>query len=483
VTGAVLGPDLVLSLLAGAVAAARAAGATDAEASYEAASFGATRFAGSRFTQAGAIVEGRVRVRAAVGDRVGAASTSTIDAPDGLADAARLAVTIARHRRPVPGFTGFATPAAQTAPALATRYFDATAAATPSERAERLARIFARAARDHLTCAGSFVTSPVELAVVTSGGVAVHALGSEALLELIAQDDGGGLAAPSGYAVFYGPDLAALDEAALADEACRTAVAARNPTALPAAAAGPLDAVLAPAAVAEALEWMAITGFSGRALLDGASLLAGRHGQPLCAREVTIRDDAAHPHPRALPLPFDSEGTTRQRVTFIDRGLGGRVVTDQGTARKLQGLGLEPGRGPSTGHAAPVTDEMADGPVPMHLVLEPGDASAADLVARVERGLYVTRFHYVNGYLDPRRAAMTGMTRDGTFLIEDGRLGRAVPNVRWTEGWLAALAAGRLGGLGRDLACIPSRWSNASGTVLCPALLVRRFGFALTPDR
>jgi predicted Zn-dependent protease len=145
------------------------------------------------------------------------------------------------------------------------------------------------------------------------------------------------------------------------------------------------------------------------------------------------------------------------------------VVTDRATARKLQ----DP-RG-STGHAAAISDETSEGPMAANLVLEPGDASLETLLGRVERGLYVTRFHYVNGYLDPRNATMTGMTRDGTFLIQDGRLGPAVPNLRWTESLLEAF--NRVGGVGSELQSVPSRWTSSIGSILCPALLIRGFRF------
>jgi predicted Zn-dependent protease len=455
-----LGQDRLLSLLRGAVAAARAAGATDAEASYEGGALGVTRFANSYFTQAGVVVEGRARVRVAVGDRMGAASTSVID-PQGLAEAAGLAVEIARHRAPVDSFTGFARVDPERPMAERARFVEATAAIDPEQHAARLGRIFARAARDQLLCAGALHTGPTELAVATAGELARYLVCSEALLELVVLDGGS-----SGYGVFYGPDLGALDEAALADEACRAAVRGRQVVEV---IPGPMDVVLAPAAVAEALEWMAMTSFSGRALLDGASLLAGRQGQALCSPEITIRDDPGRDHPQALPLPFDAEGTTRLPVTFLDQGRAGQVITDRATARKLK----DP-RG-STGHAAAITDESSEGPVAANLVLEPGDASLDTLVGRIERGLFVTRFHYVSGYLDPRHATMTGMTRDGTFVIEDGRLGAAVPNLRWTESLLEAF--GRLGGVGSDLHCVPSRWTSSIGSILCPALLVRGFRF------
>jgi PmbA protein len=458
-----LGEDRLLSVLGSALRAARAAGAAEAEASYEGGALGVTRFASSYFTQAGEVVEGRARLRVAVDGRLGAASTGVVD-EDGLADAIGRAMEIARHRRAGEPLSGFARPRPGRRPLAGGRHVEGTAAVSPDERAQRLGRVFRRAAAQDLLCAGALATGPTELAVATSGGVASYTACTEALLELVALDG-----AASGYGAFYGPDLAALDEAELADRVCTAAARARPMVDLAPAA---LDVVLAPAAVAEAVEWMAHTSFSARALLDGASLLVGRAGQRLCAPEVTIRDDAGFDHPQALPIPFDSEGTTRRAVTFIDRGRAGDVVSDLATARKLADRS---GAAESTGHASSLVDEMADGPVATNLVMLPGPIPERELVARVERGLYVTRFHYINGYLDPRRATMTGMTRDGTFLIEDGRLGAAVRNLRFTESFLDAL--GRLGGIGRELHCLPSRWTAGVGSVLCPALLVRGFHF------
>jgi predicted Zn-dependent protease len=464
VSGArLLGEDRLLTVLATALRAAREAGAEEAEASYEGGALGVTRFANSYFTQAAEVVEGRARLRVAVGGRLGAAGTTLVDVR-GLADAARQAVAIAHHRRAGEPLSGFARPRTDRPPLAPGRYVEATAAVSPAERAARLARVFRRAVADDLLCAGSFSTGPTELGVATTGGVNAYLASTEAHLEVVALD-----AQASGYGVFYGPDVAALEEGRLAEEACTTAARARTTVEIP---PGPLDVVLAPAAVAEALEWMAHTSFTARALLDGASLLAGRDGQTLCGPEVTIRDDPGFDHPQAIPLPFDSEGTVRRAVTFIDRGRAGEVITDLASARKLADRSGRPLT--SSGHAPPLVDEMADGPVAANLIMLPGEIPGDQLIARVERGLYVTRFHYVNGYLDPRRAIMTGMTRDGTFLIQDGRLGAAVRNLRFTESFLDAL--GRLGGVGRELACLPSR-TTGIGSVLCPALLIRAFRF------
>jgi PmbA protein len=465
-----LGQDAALALLHGAVASARDAGADDAEVSLEGGRTGFTRFAGSYFTQAGTVVDPTVRVRVVLSGRVGAAQTSQLDTAS-LKSAARAALEVARAQvgsaPPASAFPGFARPD-PARPPYAPRFSPATAAAGPDERADACARLFARAARDQLVCAGAFKSGVRELATVTAGGVAAYATLTEAGLELIALDADPTTGA-SGYAHFHGGDLAGLDVDALAEAAVERAVRARDAIEIE---PGPLDVVFEPPAVAELLEWMAMTSFSARSVLDQGSFLAGRSaGEPLASPALTIADDGGFDHPSIIPQPFDAEGVTRVPVAFIRAGAAGRPCSDLATAHSLGGPGAA-----STGHASGLTNDLAEGAGPAHLVLHPGEASVDELCGRVERGLRITRFHYVNGFLDTRRATMTGMTRDGTFLIENGTPGRAVRNLRWTESILDALSAARLGGIGRELRSSATSWTKL-GQVVAPALLLRGFRF------
>src|SRR5262249_938742 len=153
--------------------------------------------------------------------------------------------------------------------------------------------------------------------------------------------------------------------------------------------------------------------FGARTIEDGSSALAGRIGERLTGERITIYDDALGGEDGCPTAPFDPEGTPRQRVTFFDGGVARQAVHDRATAALLHPQ--------STGHAPPIHDELCEGgPVPQHLMLAGGDATVEELCARVERGLLVSRFHYVNGLLDTRRALMTGMTRDGLWRIENG---------------------------------------------------------------
>jgi predicted Zn-dependent protease len=241
------------------------------------------------------------------------------------------------------------------------------------------------------------------------------------------------------------------------------ALAWRDPVELEAA---PYDVVLGPAAVAETLEWLSFTSLGARAVEDGSSCLAGRFGQAITGPQVTLVDDPLSGEAGAPIAPYDAEGVAKRRLVLIERGVARACAHDRATAA-LAGVR-------STGHASPLGDELFDGgPVPQHLQLAGGEDELSDLFARVERGLWVRRFHYVNGLLDTRRALMTGMTRDGLFLIEGGRVTRGVRNLRWTESLLEALS--RLDGLTRNRQPVAS--SLVDSASVCPSLLVRGWRF------
>jgi predicted Zn-dependent protease len=179
--------------------------------------------------------------------------------------------------------------------------------------------------------------------------------------------------------------------------------------------------VLEPYAVAELLQYFAIDCFSGLALHEERSFYAGRLGRQVFAPAVSIADDALDP--RGLPKAFDHEGTPKRRVALATGGVAAGVVWDRGSAARA---GAE-----STGHALPA-QERSWGPMAHALVLDGGDAeSVDDLCAAVGDGIYVTRVHYVN-VVASREGILTGMTRDGTFRIRDGRIAEPLVNHRFS---------------------------------------------------
>ncbi len=187
---------------------------------------------------------------------------------------------------------------------------------------------------------------------------------------------------------------------------------------------GTYEVVLEEYAVGELLEYLAFIGFGALALQEGRSFM--RLGEQITGPNIHIYDDAYDP--RGLPMSFDFEGVPKQRVDLIADGVARGVVYDTYTA------GREPGK-QSTGHALPAPNVY--GPVPLNLVLAPGTTPKAALAQGIKRGLWVTRCHYVN-IVHPLYSILTGMTRDGTFLIEDGQITRPVKNLRFTQNILEA---------------------------------------------
>ncbi|MGH2849999.1 MAG: metallopeptidase TldD-related protein, partial [Solirubrobacteraceae bacterium] len=231
---------------------------------------------------------------------------------------------------------------------------------------------------------------------------------------------------------------------------------------------GEYDVVLDDAAVATLLEFLADLAFNGLAHAEGRGALSGRLGELVAAPAINLADSPQAPG--TLPRAFDAEGVAKRHLPLIEDGVARGVVHDTRSAARAgarsTGHALEPGGGP-------------DGPAPTNLVLAGGGAgSVADLCAPIERGVYVTRLWYVNT-VEPRNAVLTGMTRDGTFLIEDGLITRPLRNVRFTDSALRILAATQELTAGQRLVGEMDLYGRRFATgVLCPAL--RATGFRIT---
>jgi predicted Zn-dependent protease len=407
-----------------------------------------TRFAGSRILQSIVSEEVVVQARAATDGRVGAARGSPHD-PSAIA---RLAGEAARTARTTlaPAHVGFATPAPL--PATPDAFVAETAELRPGDHATMLAVAFVDAAARGLSCAGNLATMAHSLTVANSRGVRLTCRSTECRLSLLV-----GPAEATGYATFYGRAARELDLAALVARAAGGAALARDPIALP---PGPYDVLLEPPAVAEVLEWLALTAFGGQAALEGTSFL-DQPGRGLTSEHVSWSD--------APDAPFDPEGTPRQPVSFVERGRAGRPCFDLRTAAHA---GTR-----STGHAPPLGRMATTGPIPLAVAMAPGEHPTEELVRRLDRGLIVTRFHYVNGLSDPRRAVQTGMTRDGLAWVEHGRVRGGARNLRFSEAMLDAFS--RMEGHGRERQAVATHWIGG-GAFLVPTVLIRGFCFTGT---
>jgi PmbA protein len=435
-------------LLEVAGAALGTGGADDVEALVYRQAGGLTRFASSRIHQSAWREDLWVRVRVVVeGNRVGTATVHAAD-PGAVRATARRAAEVAGTMPPDPGYPGMPGPAAYPE---AGHHDDATAAADPATRAGLVAGVIRRLP-DGVAAAGACETRELEIALANTRGARAAGATTAASFSILA-DAGSG----TGWAEATEPALADLDVAALGERAARKAVDSREPRDL---APGTYPVVLEPNAASVMVQWLGWLGFGAKAYDEGRSFLVGRLGQRVCSPLVTIVDDATAAD--TIGVGFDFEGVPKRRVTLIDEGVAASLVYD---FRAATALGVEP-----TGHGLPAPS--AEGALPMHLSMLPGQTPQADLVAGMERGLLVTRFHYTN-LVNLMDTTITGMTRDGTFWVEDGRVAGAVRNLRFTQSILDALSSVRAVGSETELAA-----EDGYGAARAPALAIDRFAFS-----
>ncbi len=371
-----------------------------------------TRFANNGIHQNVAERDVSVRVRVVRDGKTGVASINQMNEA-AATDVLERAVAIADLQPkgelvPMPG------PAKSQ---LVEAWADATAAATPEERADFVEAICAKARRAGLKAFGAFSTGAEQLAIANSLGVFHHHRSTEATVNSVVMGEAG-----SGYADRGAIDVRDLDKDELADDVIDKAQ--RNQNAQP-VEPGVYEVVLEEYAVAEMLEFMSFTGFSALAAQEDRSFM--RLGEPITGDQVTIWDDGLDR--TGIPQSFDFEGVPKQRVDLITAGVASGLVYDMETARRA-------GRR-STGHGLPAPN--TEGPFAVNLFMQPGTTAKAELMSGVKRGIWVTRFWYVRT-VHPKASIITGMTRDGTFLIENGRITRPVKDLRFTQSILEALS-------------------------------------------
>jgi predicted Zn-dependent protease len=445
----VIGPDEVRRV---ADAALELPGADGVEVLFVHEWGGLTRFASNSIHQSTYREDTGIRVRVVAGDRIGVTASNEFS-EDGARRAARSALEMANVVAPDPLFPGLAPPAE--APSL-DGFDDATAATPPDRRAEGVAELVAQCP-DGFTAAGAYETLASEVAVANSEGQFVWAPSTQASLTTVVTGGDGG----SGFAEVFASAAADLDPAVTGRRAVDKAVASVSPRDVD---PGRYTVILEPSAVSTLVGFLAWIGFGGRSIAEGRSCFSGRDGERVAADSVTIYDDAASPG--TLGLPFDFEGVPRQRVDLIKDGIFVGGVYDRRTARQA---GTS-----TTGHALPAPNP--EGPFPLNLFLEPGASSLEEMIASTQRGLLVTRFHYSN-IVHQVESTITGMTRDGTFLVEDGEVTHPVKNLRFTQSIIEALTSTEA--IGRDTELASEFFFSASRV---PALKVSSFNFSGRSD-
>jgi predicted Zn-dependent protease len=259
----------------------------------------------------------------------------------------------------------------------------------------------------------------------------------------------------SGWAKANSPNIREIDPDALATRASQKAAESRKPREIP---AGHYTTILEPPAVLDLVGFL-FYDFAGTAVLDQRSCLTGRMGKQLFGKNITLWDDVYHP--LQLGAPFDGEGLPRQKVLLVDSGVPRNLVYARATGKKMK---TEP-----TGHGFSLPNEY--GEAPMNLVFAGGEASVEGMVGTTERGILVTRLWYIRE-VDPYEKILTGMTRDGTFLIENGRVVGGIRNFRFNQSIIGMLSNVEM--LGQPVRAA----GEESFEMVVPAMKVRDFHFS-----
>jgi PmbA protein len=412
-----------------------------------------TRFAQSSIHQHVAEKNATVILRVVSGKRIAVVTTNILK-PSSLRDSLQKAINLAEIQRPNEEFRSLPEPKPVSEVKTFSENIDRL---TPNKKVRLIRNLFAIAKKRRVRVSGAFSHGSVELTVVNSLGVETYQQYSDLFFHLIAEDEKG-----SGYASSVSRDPGELNIEALADEAIGKTSRGEPIQIEP----GEYEVVLEPYAVSELLSFLGYLGFHALALQEGRSFFCNALGQRMVDEKVTIYDDGLDP--AGLQVPFDFEGVPKQKVIFFEEGVAKGVTYDSFTAGR-EGKG-------STGHAliAPNTE----GPIPLNLFMKCGESSLDEMIRSVRKGIYVTRFHYIN-VVEPMKAILTGMTRDGTFLIEEGEVKSPIKNLRFTESILKALS--RVSAISKDwrICSEGTVYSRRFVTgVVTPAIKVDGFNFS-----
>jgi PmbA protein len=387
-----------------------------------------TRFANNVIHQNVAEENVVVPVRTAFGQRTARATTNKLD-EDSLKRVVQASESLAKVQHPDPDLLPCAA-GVLARESLPQRHFPQSAQLTPQQRSGTVKKIVAIAEKSKLTTAGIFSNSETAEGVFNSRGLSTwHTqTSSEISITMLGAD-------ASGWQKANSPDIANLDAVALAETAARKARESAQPREI---SAGKYTVILEPAAVLDIVGFM-FYDFGGMAVLDQRSFLNDRVGKQVFGTNINIADDVAHPLQSGSP--FDGEGMPRQRVQLVENGVVKRLVFARGTAARMKQSEYKNKVGPiePTGHGFPIPNEV--GEAPMNIVFGSSDQSQTleQMIASTERGILVTRLWYIRE-VDPYEKILTGMTRDGTFLIENGKIRYGVRNFRFNESLIHMLS-------------------------------------------
>lgn len=408
-----------------------------------------TRFANNAIHQNVAESNLVLRVRRIIGKRVGIASTNRTD-KQGLDELVEQAQANAQASPEDPDNPGLPGPASYQAVSA----FDQVTASYPAEqRARQVGEVCRMAKERGLNASGAFSTGSASLGVANSEGLfAYHPYTKVDFQTVIMSEDSSGRAQSSSWQV------SEIPTADLGREAIQKAERGRHPQKIE---PSPYTVVFDPYVTEDLLYMLDYFGMSAQAVLEGRSWMNDRQGNQAMSERVSIWDDGLDP--LGIPSPFDFEGAPKSRVDIVKGGVVNEPVYDRYTATKAGKT--------NSGHAMPPMMQNV-GPLATNLFMAPGTTGVEEMIRSTERGLYITRFWYTR-LVHPRDCVVTGMTRDGVFMIEKGELTQPVKNLRFTQSYVQALA--QVESISKETRLLFSQYGNMVMRV--PAVKIRGFNF------
>ncbi|MHC4661056.1 MAG: TldD/PmbA family protein [Planctomycetota bacterium] len=413
---------------------------------------GLTRFADNSITQNVQELSDGVTFTARFGNRIGSASTTSVDD-----------VSLKRIVSEAERVAKAANPNKELLPFVKQQKYEnilgfvrKTADAGPDFRAKQVGKVIRTAKQKKLTTAGIYSNSVARIGIANTAGLFVSHASSNATTSITMMTKNS-----AGWASAGHRDIGRIQLKQAIDTAVRKALESKNPRAVK---PGKYTVILEPDAVSNLMLFLAWAGFNGLALYEKRSPFTGMQKKIVANKKITLRDDAYHSLQNGMP--FDWEGMPKQPITLIDRGRFIDGVYDRGTAKKAKKK--------ATGHGMPQPN--MGGAATSNIVLEAGNASMEDMISSIDKGILVTQFHYTN-MINPRKLDITGMTRNGTFLIEKGKIKHPVKNMRFTQSVPESL---------KKVVMVGSEQKNASslfgGGFVVPALVIRGFNFSSSTD-
>jgi predicted Zn-dependent protease len=436
--------------------------ADEVEVLFSGGKFALTRFANNIIHQNVAEENYVVSVRTVFGGRTARAFTNKFD-DESLRQVVRSSESLAKVQHPDDDLLPMpdAVEASVSTRTLPSRHFEQTAGITPELRAEGVKKIVGVAEKHKLTTAGVYSSGESIDGIFNSRGLNHwHTQTSaEISITMLAGDS-------SGWQKANFPDVANLNPLALAETAARKTLGSARPREIP---AGKYTVILEPAAVLDIVGFM-FWDYAGMAILDQRSFLTGRIGTKLFGENITIWDDVTHP--LQTGSPFDGEGMPRKEIALVENGIVKRVVYARATAERMKRSEQRDKVGPieATGHGFSLPNEM--GEMPQNIVFAPvsDPQTVEQMIASTERGVLVTRLWYIRE-VEPFEKMLTGMTRDGTFYVENGKVQGGVRNFRFNESLIHMLS-------NVEAMSVPVRaCGEESFDMVVPAMKVREFNF------